>query len=142
MTPLLLIAAASAWNFNFNQGIAEYAVGDFTPGHSHLALYCAESGMKPGQVSVILSRAGFTPAAPTPATFTTGGGSVTLNLDAKGEISYASVAAAPRFRELWRLLSTGKSLTIAYGPGAPLSFPLTGAGKLLTSKVCPKQLAD
>lgn len=138
--PLPAVAADSAWHFNFQQGIAEYAVGSFAEGGSNLALYCTEAGVRPGSVSVTLHRAGFTPAAGTAATFTTERGRVTLFVDREGSVAYPSLAVAPRFRALWQLLATSRTLRVSYGPGRPMVFPLRGAGALLGRTVCPRQL--
>jgi hypothetical protein len=135
-------AAEDRWSFAFGQGIAQYAVGSFTDGSSHLALSCAEAGLEPGSVSVSLSRAGFTPRGPTPATFVTDKGQVTVLFDAQGWARYATLAAASEFQALWRLLATAKTVRITYGPGAPMSFPLEGAAELLGDTACPKQLAQ
>ena len=149
---LLIILAATAsagragaeekeWSFAFGQGVGEYAVGSFAEGSSHLALSCAEAGLNPGSASVSLARAGFTPRGPTPATFTTDKGTVTLTLGADGTADFPS-AAAPQFAALWRLLANGRALRVSFGPGAPMPLPLTGAATLLGPTVCPKQLAQ
>ncbi len=135
-------AAEDRWTFDFGQGVAEYAVGSFAPGGNHLALSCAEAGVRPGSASVSVVRAGFTPAKPTDATFVTDRGKVTLRLDAQGRADFASGAAAPKFRTLWRHLASARSLRVAYGPGEPMQFPTSGAAKLLGTSVCPKQLAQ
>ncbi|TRW14243.1 hypothetical protein [Glacieibacterium frigidum] len=135
-------AEAAAWNFAFNQGIAEYSAGSFAEGGSSVALSCAESGVAPGSVSVSVRRAGFTPAKAEPVTFRVGTREVRMFTDAGGSVSYGSVAVAPRFRALWQMLGTGRgTLTVKYGPGAPMSFPLTGAAKLFGPVPCPKQLS-
>lgn len=134
-------AAENGWSSAFGQGVAEYAVGSFGKGGSHLALSCAEAGSRPGSASVSLVRAGFTPQSPTPATFTTDTGEVTLILAADGTAEFPRAAAAPQFAELWRLLATGRTLRVGYGPGEPMRLPLAGAAELLGSTVCPKQLA-
>ena len=135
-------AAEDRWSFAFGQGIAQYAVGSFLEGSSHLALSCAESGLDPGSVSVDLARAGFAPRGPTPATFITDKGQVTLSLDAQGWARYPNLAAASDFQALWHLLATARTLRISYGPGAPMTFPVTGAAELLDEAVCAKQLAQ
>jgi hypothetical protein len=135
-------AAEDRWSFGFGQGIAEYAVGSFAEGSSHLALSCAESGLKPGSVSVDLARAGFLPRGPTPATFITDKGQVTMSFDAQGWAAYPNLAAASDFRTLWRLLATAKTLRISYGPGEPMTFPVAGAAQLLGGTVCSEQLAQ
>src|SRR6186713_2307347 len=93
-------AAEDRWSFGFGQGVAEYAVGSFADGSSHLALSCAESGLRPGSVSVDLVRAGFAPRGPTPATFITDKGQVTLMFDARGWADYPRLAAASDFQAL------------------------------------------
>ena len=135
-------AAEDRWSFAFGQGVAQYAVGSFADESSHLALSCAESGLEPGSVSVDLARAGFTPRGPTPATFITDKGQVTLSFDAQGWAHYPKLAAASEFQTLWRLLADAKTLRISYGPGAPMTFPVAGAAELLGGTVCPKQLAQ
>ena len=145
-TVALALAAAPAahaadWNFAFNQGVAEYSVGSLADGGSSVALSCSEGGVTPGSVGVQVRRAGFTPAANQPVTFIVGRQQVAMFTDADGFVSYGSVAAAPRFRALWQMLRSGKALTVKYGPGAPLSFPLAGAAKLLGPVPCPKQLS-
>lgn len=62
--------------------------------------------------------------------------------DSDGFVSYGSVAIAPRFRALWQMLRAGGSVQVKYGPGAPMSFPLGGAAKLLGPVPCPKQLSS
>ena len=136
-------ASAAAWNFAFNQGVAEYSVGSFAPNGSSVSLSCSEGGVAPGSVGVQVRRAGFTPAAGEPVTFTVGKRQVAMATDAGGFVNYASVAAAPRFRMLWQMIRTGAgAMTVKYGGGAPLSFPLGGAAKLLGPVPCPKQLAN
>ena len=134
-------AAEDRWSFGFGQGVAEYAVGSFLEGSSHLALSC-DSGLNPGSVSVDLARAGFTPAGPTPATFITDKGQVTLSFDAQGWAHYPNLAAASDFQTLWRLLASARTLRVSYGPGEPVTFPVAGAAELLGETVCPKQLAQ
>ena len=135
-------AAENRWSFGFGQGVAEYAVGSFAEGSSHLALSCAESGLEPGSVSVDLARAGFAPRGPTPATFITDRGEVTVPLDAQGWAHYSNLAAAKDFQALWRLLASARTLRVSYGPGAPMTFPVAGAAELLEGPVCSKQLAQ
>ena len=135
-------AAEDRWTFAFGQGVAQYAVGSFLEGSSHLALYCAEAGLDPGSVSVDLARAGFAPRGPTPATFVTDKGKVTLSFDAQGWAHYPNLATASDFRTLWRLLAGARTLRVSYGPGAPMTFPVAGAAELLEGPVCPKQLAQ
>ena len=135
-------AAEDRWSFAFGQGIAQYAVGSFLEGSSHLALSCAWSGLNPGSVSVDLARAGFTPRGPTPATFITDKGQVTLSFDARGWAHYPKLAAASEFQTLWRLLADARTLRISYGPGAPMTFPVAGAAELLAGPVCSEQLAQ
>ena len=135
-------AAEDRWGFAFGQGVAQYAVGSFLEGSSHLALSCAESGLDPGSVSVDLARAGFAPRGPTPATFITDKGQVTLSFDAQGWAHYPNLAAASDFQTLWRLLASAKALRISYGPGEPMTFPVAGAAELLGGTVCSEQLAQ
>jgi len=135
-------AAEDRWSVGFGQGVAEYAVGSFREGSSHLALSCAESGLEPGSVSVDLVRAGFSPRGPTPATFITDKGQVTLSFDAQGWAHYPKLAAANEFQTLWRLLAEARTLRISYGPGAPMTFPVAGAAELLGGAVCSEQLAQ
>lgn len=134
-------AAAAGWNFGFNQGVAEYSVGSFADDGDSVSLSCSEGGVTPGSVGVQVRRAGFTPGKAEPVTFTVGNRRVQMFTDAGGFVSYGSVAAAPRFRTLWQMLRSGRSLTVRYGPGAPLTFPLAGAAKLLGPVPCPKQLS-
>ena len=103
---------------------------------------CAESGLEPGSVSVDLVRAGFSPRGPTPATFITDKGQVTLSFDAQGWAHYPKLAAANEFQTLWRLLAEARTLRISYGPGAPMTFPVAGAAELLGGAVCSEQLAQ
>lgn len=143
--PAALAAApatpAADWNFAFNQGVAEYSVGSFAEGGSSVALSCSEGGVAPGSVGVQVRRAGFKPVRAEPVTFTVGKRQVQMFTDADGFVGYGSVAAAPRFRTLWQMLRSGKALTVNYGPGAPMSFTLAGAAKLLGPVPCPKQLS-
>jgi len=134
-------AGEDRWSFAFGQGVAQYAVGSFLDGSSHLALSCAEAGLEPGSASVDLARAGFAPPGPTPATFITDKGQVTMVFDARGWARYPNLAAS-EFQALWRLLATARTLNVAYGPGAPMRFPVAGAAELLGDTVCPKQLAQ
>ena len=133
-------AAADRWSFDFGQGVGEYAVGSFAEGGSHLALSCAEAGVAPGSRSVSLTRAGFAPTAPTAATFITDKGRATVTLDAQGWARFPD-QAAPEFRNLWRLIGSARTLRVAYGAGAPMTFPVAGAAELLGRTVCPRQLA-
>ena len=103
---------------------------------------CAEAGLEPGSASVALARAGFAPRGPTPATFITDKGQVTLSFDAQGWVRYPDLAAANDFQTLWRLLADARTLRVSYGPGAPMTFPVAGAAELLGETVCPKQLAQ
>jgi hypothetical protein len=135
-------AAEDRWSLDFGQGVAEYAVGSFAEGGSHLALSCAEAGVQPGSVSVSLVRGGFTPVGPTRARFVTDQGAVTLLLDANGAARFRSLSAATEFRSLWQLLAKARTLRIDYGPGAPMRFPVAGAAELLGGTICPKQVAQ
>lgn len=135
-------AAEREWSFDFGQGTAEYAIGSFAEGGDHLALYCAEGGSKPESVSLQLARGGFAATKPTPATFITDAGEVTVALDAQGWAEYPDLATAADFQRLWRLLATAKTLRIAYGPGDPMQLPVAGAAELLGGTVCPRQLAS
>jgi len=140
--PLASSAAdAGGWNFAFNQGIAEYRVGSFTPGGSSLSLSCAEGGVAPGTVEVRVRRAHFKLQSREPVVFSVGKQQVPMFTDADGAVRYSGLEVAPRFKALWRLLRTGSTVHVKFGPGAPLSFPLTGAAKLLGPVPCPKQLA-
>ena len=139
--PTAVSAAQDRWSFDFGQGVGEYAVGSFVDRSSHLALSCAEAGIDPGSVSVDLVRAGFTPTGPTPATFITDKGRVTLRLDAEGWARWPTLAESPEFQALWRLLAQARTLRIEYGPGAPMSLAVAGAAELFEGPVCPKQLA-
>lgn len=141
LVPFGARAESDRWSFAFGQGVAEYAVGSFETGASHLALSCAEAGIAPGTVSVNLARAGFAPTAPTTATFMTDAGRARLRLDADGS-ARSPTLAAPAFARLWRLIATAKSLRVAYGPGEPMTLPAAGAAELLGKTVCPKQLAQ
>ena len=132
-------AHAAGWTFAFNQGVAEYSVGSFAANGSSVSLSCSEGGVAPGSVDVHVRRAGFTPAKGEPVTFTVGKRQVTMFTNADGMVSYGSVAVAPRFRALWQMLRAGGSMTVKFGPDAPLSFPLSGAAKLLGPVPCPKQ---
>ena len=134
-------AAQDRWTLGFGQGVAEYAVGSFADGASHLSLSCSEAGLEPGSVSIWLVRAGYAPGRPTPATFATDAGEVAVTLDADGWAKYPSLTAAPEFARLWRLLGSAKTLRVSYGPGAAMTFPVAEAGDLFGGAACPKQLA-